>query len=77
MQHLVKNKKTTCRDSLKLAIRQAASEIPLQMLKKAVLSFYKRICLCIQKEGGTFKDQKFEGEMPLVLESDDEDHADI
>ena len=63
---MVDKKRPRCLDTLKVAIREAVAEMPLDMVQRATMDFYKRVCLCIEAEGGVFKHKKFFGDVPLV-----------
>ena len=66
LQSEVDKKKPKCLDSLKLAIRECVEALPLDMVQKAMLNFYPRVCLCIESGGGAFKHKKIHGGNPLV-----------
>lgn len=61
LQSQVDKKNPLCLDTLKVAIRQAVAEMPLEMVQKAVLGFEKRVGMCIEAEGGVFKHKKLVG----------------
>ena len=48
--------KPKCLDALKVATKQAVRDMPLEMSQRALDSFPRRAAMCVQKEGGTFKD---------------------
>ena len=50
-----------CSDSLKVAIKQIAEDMPLAMAQRAIIGFRKRVKLRIAAEGGVFKDKKLAG----------------
>ena len=55
MQRRVEKKRPTDLVTLKTAIEDARSELPLDMLQKAVDSWYKRVSYCAQAGGLQFK----------------------
>ena len=66
-------------DALKVAVRAAVDDMPVDMVRSGVMHFYKRVCLCVESEGGVFKHKKFEGEIPIALHGElggDEEGAD-
>jgi inhibitor of nuclear factor kappa-B kinase subunit alpha len=46
------NPKPTSKDQLKVVLREIWNNLPVQSIKKAVLSFRKRLQLCIEAGGG-------------------------
>ena len=66
LQAEVDKQQPKCLDTFKLAIRRVVEILPLEFVQKAALSFYKRVCLCIEGEGGVFKHKTYKGEVPIV-----------
>ena len=52
LQSQVGEGKPKCLDALTVATRQAADEMPLEMVERALYSFTRRAAMCVQKEGG-------------------------
>ena len=79
LQGKVDKRKPKCLDTLKLAIAQSLEEMPLEMVQKAILGLAMRAHLCIQAEGGVFKDRKLAGaeivDMDIHHQSDEEEPA--
>ena len=59
-------KKPKCLDSLNLAIWQSVEAMAHQFVQQVVMSFYNRVCPCVEVEGGPFTNKKFHGEIPLI-----------
>ena len=73
LQAEVDKRKPKCLDSLKVAIRQSVDALPLEMVRRSLLNFYKRVCMCVENEGRAFKRKKFEGEMPPIAHGSHDD----
>ena len=70
LQTEVGKKKPQCLESLKVAIRQAVLDMPLDMVQRACRSFGKRVRLCIQAEGGSFKGKKLAAKDEPLLDNE-------
>ena len=79
IQAQLDKRKPRCEDTLMLAIIQSVEEMPLEMVQKAILGLAKRVKLCIQADGGVFKDRKLAGDgivdVDIQHQSDEEGPA--
>ena len=80
LQKEVTKQKPKCLDSLKLAIRRSVGNMPLEMVQRAILSFPKRVRMCIAAGGSTSKHRKYdEGllEFPLLVDPEEAEGGEL
>ena len=66
LQQAVDKEKPKDEVSLELAIRRAAAGMPLEMIRRGVDGFYKRVALCVEAEGRQFKHMLQRKNLPVV-----------